>query len=93
MTGELSPRNRTLQIYSKSFPSTPRLISRFCRVPRLGVFVFALLHPRVSLHHPCVACVIIASPGLPMCHSSGVIGFDDYSEKEVATEIIEKAWI
>jgi len=54
----------SILIQPESFPITPRLNFRIvANWPTRGFGIgFAL--PRVSLHHSCAACVIVAAPGV-----------------------------
>ena len=51
-------------VYPKSFPVTPRKNFRIVPTWPPRGFVIGFTNPRVSLHHSCAACVIVAAPGV-----------------------------
>ena len=51
-------------VYPESFPVTPRLNFRIMPTWPPRGFGIGLANPRVSLHHSCAACVIVAAPGV-----------------------------
>ena len=51
-------------VHPESFPVTPRLNFRIMPTWPTRGFGIGFANPRVSLHLPCAACVIVAAPGV-----------------------------
>ena len=57
-------RDDALLAHPESFPVTPRMNFRIVSTWPPRGFVIGFANPRVSLHHSCAACVIVAAPGV-----------------------------